>query len=428
MKKITAYTLFIFVFIFVLNNSASAQNNPSAGHWVSAWATSVMLPMSLPGLPPEPSLEDQTIRMIVRPTIGAQRIRVKLSNDFGTSPLVIDAARIALTDVGPKIKSGTDRELKFGGNKRVTIPAGAPIFSDPVDLPVTAFSEVSISIHVASRPTGPTSHFQAQEGSYVAGPGDLTAKAELPSPNHRPAWYFLSSLQVWAPSSTTTIVALGDSITQGTSNKPNQLYTDYPNQLAQRLASERNEPHIAVVNQGIGGNRILNDAAGVSALARFDRDVLSVPGVTSVILLEGINDIGFPRIRFAEIKNFPVPKENPFAAQRVSAEEMILGLQQIIARAHEHRIKIYGATLTPFEGTNSYDADGESVRQAVNKWIRSTKDYDGIFDFDALLRDPAHPTKLRADYDSGDNIHPSPAGYKAMADTISLSLLRKNKP
>ena len=428
MKKTTARTLFIILCVFVINGSAAAQKSRTEGHWVSAWATSVMLPMSFPGLPPEPSLEDRTIRMIVRPTIGARQIRIKLSNEFGSSPLVIDAARIALTDAGPKIKSDTDRELTFGGNKKVTVPAGAPILSDPVDLSVTAFSEVSISIHVASQPTGPTSHFQAQEGSYVAGPGDLTARAELPSPAHKPAWYFLSSLQVWVPNSTTTIVALGDSITQGTSNKPNQLYIDYPNQLAHRLASEKNAPHISVVNQGIGGNRILHDGAGVSALARFDRDVLSVPGVTSVILLEGINDIGFPRIRFAEIKNFPVPKENPFAAQRVSAEEMIVGLKQIIARAHEHGIKIYGATLTPFEGTNSYDADGESVRQAVNHWIRTTKDYDGIFDFDALLRDPAHPTKLRAEYDSGDNIHPSPAGYKAMADAISLPLLKNNKP
>jgi lysophospholipase L1-like esterase len=249
----------------------------------------------------------------------------------------------------------------------------------------------------------------------------------LPGAEHKAAWYFLSSVEVWAPASTTAILALGDSITQGTSMKPNELYTDWPDQLARRLAG-RGGSEIAVVNEGIGGNRILHDAAGVSALARFDRDVLAQPGVTTLILLEGINDIGFPRIRFAEFKNLPAPRENPFASQRVSAEEIIAGLKQIIGRARAHGMRVFGATLTPFEGTNSYDAEGEVIRLEVNKWIRATDAYDGIFDFDALLRDPAHPSRLQEAYDSGDHIHPSPAGYKAMADSIPLSRLRGRHP
>jgi len=425
MKKITVRLLLLVAISFPLVSSKAAQHPATGGHWVSAWATSVLVPIHFPGMPPDPPISNQTIRMVVRPTLGGQRFRVRLSNEFGTSPLAIGAAHIALTDEGSKIKADTDRALTFGGKPKVTIPAGAPLLSDPIDLPVEAFSEVSISIYLPSSTPLSTSHFQAQHDAYVAGPGDLTGKPELSDPTPKTAWYFLSRVEVWAPISATTIVALGDSITQGTSNKPGTSYTDWPYKLAQRLAARKGTAPVSVVNEGIGGNRILHDAAGVSALARFDRDVLSHPSATTLIVLEGINDIGFPRIRMAEFKN-PALKESPFANQRVSADEMIAGLQQIIARAREHGMKVFGATLSPFEGTNSYDEDGESVRQAVNTWIRSTDAYDGIFDFDALLRDPAHPSKLRAEFDSGDHIHPSPAGYKAMADSIPLAPLTGN--
>ena len=180
------------------------------------------------------------------------------------------------------------------------------------------------------------------------------------------------------------------------------------------------------MNEGIGGNRILHDGAGTSALARFDRDVLSHPGVSSLIILLGVNDIGFPRVRMSELK-IPNVAGNQFASERVSAEEIIWGLRQLIARAHEHGIKVYGATIMPFDGTNSYDAEGEAIRGDVNRWIRSANAFDRVFDFDELVRDPEHPSRLRAAFDSGDHIHPNPAGYKAMADAIGLYLLTEKR-
>ncbi len=413
----------LVIFTVFATRAASPANNPPAGHWVSAWTTSVHVPLHFPGMPGEPPLGDKTLRMVVRPTIGGSKMRIRFSNEFGTSALSIGAAHIALTDEGANIQPKTDQVLTFGGKPSVSIPAGAPIMSDPIELSVKAFSEISISIYLPADPPVLTWHSPGQRESYLAGPGDLTAKPELPGAERKSAWYFLSSVEVWAPASTTAILALGDSITQGTSTKPNELYTDWPDQLARRLAGQGG-PAIAVVNEGIGGNRVLHDAAGASALARFDRDVLGQPGVTTLILMEGINDIGFPRIRFAEFKNLPAPRENPFASQKVSAEEIVDGLKQIIERARAHGMRVFGATLTPFEGTNSYDAEGEVIRLEVNKWIRATDAYDGIFDFDELLRDPAHPSKLQEVYDSGDHIHPSPVGYKAMADSIPLSRLR----
>ena len=414
----------LVIFCVFAASAASASTNASrGGHWVSAWGTSVHVPLQFPGMPGEPALEDKTVRMVVRPTISGSKLRVRFSNEFGTSALAIGAAHVALTDEGSKIQPKTDRALTFGGKSSVSIPPGAPILSDPVELSVKAFSEISISIYLPANAAVLTWHSPGQRQSYLAGPGDRTGNPELPGAEHKTAWYFLSSVEVWAPASTTAILALGDSITQGTSMKPNELYTDWPDQLAQRLAGQGGS-EIAVVNEGIGGNRVLHDAAGVSALARFDRDVLAQPGVTTLILLEGINDIGFPRIRFAEFKNLPAPRENPFSSQKVSAEAIIDGLKQIIGRARAHGMRVFGGTLTPFEGTNSYDAEGEVIRLEVNKWIRTADGYNGIFDFDALLRDPVHPSRLQEVYDSGDHIHPSPAGYKAMADSISLSRLR----
>jgi lysophospholipase L1-like esterase len=261
---------------------------------------------------------------------------------------------------------------------------------------------------------------QSLHDSYFAGPGDMTSMQDLPNPETRRPVYFVSGIDIWAPYSTGTTVAFGDSITEGAGQKSGQ-YIDYPDKLAQRLAAQ-GETNIAVVNQGIGGNRILHDMAGPSALSRFDRDVLSLPGATHMIVLLGINDIGFPRIRMPGAKGTEA-KEGPFKSQAVSADEMIVGLQQIIGRARAHGIKVLGATLTPFEGTNSYDESGEAIRQAVNKWIRSMDAFDAIIDFDKAIRDPGHPARVRQEYDSGDHIHPNAAGYKAMADLIPLNLL-----
>jgi lysophospholipase L1-like esterase len=402
---------------------SNAQNATDDGHWVSAWAASMQEAPKFPGLPPAPVLDNQTLRMVVRPAAGGQRVRVRLSNAFGTGALAIGSAHIAVTQEGSKIVPGTDHPLTFGGQASVKIPPGAPLVSDPVDLKVAPFTELSVSIYIPASATTSTQHFWAQHSSYIGGPGDVTAKAELPVQKTTQSWYWLAGVEVWAPRRVVTTVALGDSITDGAGAKQGD-YADWPDVLAKRLAAEDDSPAMAVVNAGIGGNRILHDGAGVNVLARFDRDVLAQPGVDNLIILEGINDIGWPHMKLPG-RNGAAPRENPFAGQAVTSQDLIMGLQQIIARAHAHGIQVFGATLTPYEGAGYYSADGEAVRQAVNHWIRTSRAFDGVFDFDAAVRDPEHPARFLERYDSGDHLHPSAAGYKAMADAIDTPVLRQ---
>jgi lysophospholipase L1-like esterase len=410
----------------ILSSTALAQTPEVGEHWVSAWTTALYAPNPMPGLAVEPPINDKTIRMIVRPSIGGQRLRVRFSNEFGTAPMTIASARIALKEEGSKIQTATDRVLSFGGSPRITIPAGAPAFSDPVDIAVKPLSEVSVSIYLPGPAPASSMHGQALHDAYVSGPGDLTSKAELPGAETKQTWYFLSGIDMWAPTDITTMVAFGDSITQGYGAK-SASYIDYPTQLAQRLSAQ-GMATLAVVNQGISGNRILHDGAGASALARFDRDVLSLPGVSHMIVLEGINDITFPHIKLPRAKAADgTSNEEPFRSQFVSAEELIAGLKQIITRARAHGIEVYGSTIMPCEGVDTYSEEGEVIRQAVNKWIRASNAFDAVIDFDKLIRDPHHPTKMRAEYDSGDHVHPGAAGYMAMADYIPLELLRGEK-
>jgi lysophospholipase L1-like esterase len=232
----------------------------------------------------------------------------------------------------------------------------------------------------------------------------------------------LADVEVWAPIQASAAVTFGDSITDGVGAKQGE-YLDWPDLLANRLAAGQDSATVAVINEGIGGNRILHDGAGVSALARLDRDVLAQPGVSTLIVLEGINDIGWPHMK-PRLPNGSTVKETPFTHEVVSAEDLITGLQQIIERAHQHGIKVFGATLTPYEGADYYSEDGEATRLAVNQWIRTGGAFDGVFDFDAAVRNPSRPSQFREDYHSGDHLHPSAAGYKAMADVIDLTMLR----
>jgi len=424
-KKHTTAGLLVLFLSATLGGQAIAQKPAPAGHWVSAWAAALYAPNPMPGIAAEPVINDKTIRMIVRPSIGGQRLRVRFSNELGSAPLTIASARIALTADGSKIQMATDRALTFGGSPRIAIPAGAPAFSDPVDIAVKPFAEVSVSIYLPGPAPATSIHGQALHDAYVSGPGDLTPKADLPGAETKQTWYFLSGIDLWAPAGNAAIVAFGDSITQGYGAK-NASYIDYPTQLAQRLAAQ-GITTLAVVNQGISGNRILHDLAGANALARFDRDVLSLPSVTHLIVLEGINDITFPHIMLPGANAVATSNDGPFKSQFVSADELIAGLQQIIARARAHGIKVLGATIMPCEGVNTYSEEGEAVRQAVNQWVRTSHAFDGVIDFDRLIRDPNHPAKMRAEYDSGDHVHPGAAGYKAMADYIPLELLRGEK-
>jgi lysophospholipase L1-like esterase len=435
-KKVTRtksvdMTLALFI-VMVLTSTALAQTPKNEKHWVSAWSSAMHAPLAFVPGQDISGLENRTLRMIVRPTIAGERVRLRFSNACGNQSLLIGAAHIALASKDGKIIAASDRTLTFSGKGSTSIPPGAPMLSDPVDLKFSAFAEIAVSIFLPTNVDTVTFHLVGQQPTYLSEPGDFTATVEMPNATTKPSWFFLSGLEVIASSQTMTILALGDSITDGVGAKQGD-YNDWPDLLANRLAAQKGLPAMAVVNTGIGGNRVLHDGAGVSALARFDRDVLAQPGVANIILLEGINDIGWPRMKP------PAPRpggpaqgaasmESPFAKELVNAQDIIAGYQQIIDRAHQHGIKVFIATILPYEGADYYTEDGEAIRSAVNQWIRTSSATDGYFDFDKAVRDPSHPSRFRDGYHSGDNLHPSTIGYKAMADAVDLAVLRGSKP
>jgi lysophospholipase L1-like esterase len=348
------------------------------------------------------------VRLIVHTSLGGNEVRVRLSNAFGTESLAIGAAHVALHSMNAGIVSGTDRALTFSGSNSVSIPPGALVVSDSVKLDVPALSDLAVSLYLPG-PTGQaTWHAAAFSTNYISKAGDFTGAADLPVDHTVTSWFYLTDVEVKSSKDTLAIVTFGDSITDGTRSTPDTNHR-WPNLLAERLA----EHHIklSVVDEGIAGNRILHDLAGPNALARFDRDVLTQAGAGYVTVLLGINDIG----RSATGQ----------PPQPVSADEIIAGHRQMITRAHQQGLKIVGCTLTPFEGAAYFSTEGETKRQAVNKFIRAGGAYDAVIDFDAVVRDPAHPERFLAMYDSGDHLHPNDAGYKAMADAIDLSLFKK---
>jgi len=360
-----------------------------------------------PGPPPVRTFSNQTLRLIVHPTLAGERLRVVLSNNFGTAPLVVGAASVALRARDAAIVPNSSRGLKFSGSASTTIPAGAIIISDPVDLALPAAADLVVDLYVpgdtAASGSPMTMHTGANQTSYVSASGNFAGAESMPVATTTPSWFLLARVEVAAPAAAGAIVTLGDSITDGSRSTPN-TNNRWPDLLAKRLA-QATGPKLAVLNAGIAGNRVLLDNAGPNALARFDRDVLSQTGVTHVVVMEGINDIGQGRSN-------PLP----------SATDLITAHRQLIMRAHARGLKIYGATLTPFEGAGYWTAEGEAKRAALNEWIRTSKEYDGVIDFDAAVRDPDRPTKFIERYQSGDNLHPSDAGYQAMANAIDLSL------
>jgi lysophospholipase L1-like esterase len=359
------------------------------------------------GAPPL-NFNNQTLRQIVHTSIGGDRVRVVLTNAFGTAPLAVGAAHVALREQDAAIAARSDRTLTFAGNPSTTIPAGAVIVSDPVSLTVPAFADLAIDLYLpgdtASTTSPLTTHAGAQQTSYVSPAGDHTGAADMPVMTMNQSWFFLSRVEVAAPEQVGAVVTFGDSITDGTRSTPNSN-NRWPDQLARRLATQNIK--MGVLNEGIAGNRVLGDGAGVNALARFDRDVLVQTGVTHVIVLESINDIGLAR-------------DNPSP----TAADLIAGHRQLIERAHARGLKIFGATLTPFEGAAYWTRDGEAKRGALNEWIRTGKAYDGVIDFDMAVRDPGAPTKLQPQFNPGDNLHMTDAGYQAMANAIDLALFK----
>ena len=379
--------------------ASMARDGSAAGHWVGTWNASPQAawhPVEFNG---------QTIRQIVHVSIGGTRVRVRLSNAYGTDSLQIGAARVGLRSTGASIVAGSNRVLTFNGSESTTIPAGALVISDPVNLRVPASGDLAVSIYVPGKELAATEHSVGLQTTYVSPAGDFSNADALPTATTTESFFFLTGVEV-ASTTSRAIVTLGDSITDGL-HSTTDANRRWPNRLAERLRSQKSGSKIAVLNAGISGNRVLQDTVGTNASARLDRDVLVQPGARYLIVLLGINDIGFPG--------------SP------TADEIIAGHRQIIARAHALGLKVYGGTLTPFQAFLPglyYTSDGEEKRQAVNQWIRTSKAYDAVIDFDKALRDPSNPAALRADYDSGDNLHPNDAGYQAMANAIDLSLFK----
>jgi lysophospholipase L1-like esterase len=365
--------------------------------------------------------------MIVPASIGGRRVRIRFSNAYGAKPLTLTAVHIAVRDDKSSTVPGTDRALTFGEKPSFTIPPGARAVSDAVDLELHDRSDVAVSVYVAGKAELTTVHGTVPYASYVSQAGNFTSVADLGNASTQRSWYWIDGIDVVAPADVRAIVAFGDSITDGAASTP-ETNGSWPSALAARVLAGRagtlaGRARTGVLNLGISGNRVLHDGAGVSALARFDADVLSQPGVRTLIILEGINDIGFPQIppdAFGRGGGDTVfdPK-----AEEVSADEIIGGLRQLIERARIHGLKVIGGTLTPYEGALYFSPAGEAKRQAVNSWIRSSKAFDGVIDFDAALRDPEHPSKLLAAFQSGDNLHPNNAGYTKMASVIDLAML-----
>jgi lysophospholipase L1-like esterase len=405
--------------LFAPQLTASPQNA-----WIATWAAS---PQPVAPDPDEPllNIEDQTVRERVRVSIGGAQIRIRLSNEYGSSPIVIGSATVAMPNDPSSVKSGSIQTVTFAGRNSVTIAAGAPVLSDPVAFPVAYGAEISVSIYFPKRVATPTLHLLALKRAVVSQHGDHTHAEKIEGGTVSES-IAVSAVLVPAQPSQRLVVAFGDSVTDGDSSTLD-ADRNWPSDLIRRLGKSAEGSKVGVVNEGIVGNRLLSDCFmasvgcfGVSALARFDRDALALPGVTHIVLLEGINDIGFPGATLGgQLLADP--------ADVRTAEDLIDAYRQLISRAHARGVKLIGATIIPFEGVivpGYYSEAKEATRQALNKWIRTSASFDGVIDFDAVLRDPDHPSRLLPRFASKDLLHPNDTGYQAMADAIDRALFK----
>ncbi len=387
-------------------------------HWVATWAAAQQQPANpVPpagGQPVPPangggrgpaapaSFHNQTVRLIVRTSaLGGRKLRLQISNAYGSAPLAVGAVHVARRVMESEIATGTDRPVTFSGKGAFSVPPGAVMVSDAVELPVPALAELAVSVYIPEDSGPLTRHGLSLRPTYVSREGDFTSSRTIPDATIMQGWSWLSEIDVLASGKASALVTFGDSITDGARSTPEADHS-WPSVLAQRLSANKATANVGLANEGIAGNRVLVDGVGTNALGRFDRDAISVAGVKWLTILEGINDIG----------------------RGAKGDDVIAGLRQMIERARAHGIRVIGCTITPFEGANYYTEQGEKARAVVNQWIRNSMAFDAVVDFDAATRDAADAKRIRAEFDSGDHLHPNDAGYKAMAEAIDLRLFR----
>lgn len=413
-KPVYARRLRACLFLPALLLALATGNAFSQQHdsWVTAWAMSPStLPPGMLSTEAGDEFNNQTLRQIAHVTASGDTLRIRISNTHGDRNLHVGAATVAQQSQDSAIATGTLRALSFGGEDSITIPRGAVIFSDPLDFPVQAFSNLAISLYLPQGSGLPTTHRAAMQTTWV-GTGDHSRSADISNAEEITVWHYLTAIDVSGGDAISTIVTVGDSITDGVGSTVDSN-NRWPDLFARRLADEADLPSYAVANAGISGNRVLHERSpnfGENLLARFERDVLALSNVSHIVLLEGINDMGMSVSMATD--------------QEVSAEQIIAGYRQVAERARARGIKVIGATLTPFEGAGYYSEAGEQKRQQVNNWIRNSGFYDAVIDFETAVSDPQNPARLPASFTS-DNLHPNDDGYRAMADSIDLTIFQQ---
>jgi lysophospholipase L1-like esterase len=383
-----------------IDAEGGAAGAASERHWVGTWATGPQL-TETSNNPPAPGLANNTLRQVVRVSIGGSRLRLRFSNQYGSGPVTLNAVHLARSTGTSSIDTSSGKTLTFSGNGSVTIPTGQIAWSDAFDFALSPLTTVAVTIHFGAVPTNITGHPGSRTTSYINSGNTLTA-ANFNGSVTTDHWYYVTGIDVRATVDTRAIVVLGDSITDGrgsTTNGNNR----WPDRLAERLQAGESTRNVAVLNLGIGGNTVLSGGLGPTARARFDSDVLGQSGVRYLIVLEGVNDIGY-------------------ASSAAVGTNLIAAYQEFIDKSHANDILAYGVPILPFGGSGYYTADHESIRQTVNQWVRTSGEFDAAIDLDAAVRDPGNTVNLLAAYDTGDHLHLNPAGYQAMANAVDLSL------
>ncbi|HEX2925820.1 MAG TPA: GDSL-type esterase/lipase family protein [Ruminiclostridium sp.] len=388
---------------YLLGRIDSFPDASSSHKWVGTWTAAQQL-TEASNMPPSPGLSNNTLRQVVHVSIGGNQLRMKFSNECGNLPVNLNSVHLALSAGGSSIQAGTDKAFTFGGKESVTIPAGKTITSDTLDFSLQKLTNIAVTIYFGSVPSALTGHPGSRTISYIQ-KGNSVNALSMPSAVTTEHWYIISGIDVLTENSYKSLVALGDSITdgRGSTTNANNRWTDNLSRLLQQNPATSG---VAVLNQGIGGNAVLSGGLGPAASTRFDRDVLEQNGVRYIIVFEGVNDIGASSLSTV-------------------ATNLINAYEEFITKAHAKNIIVYGATITPFGGSQYESAVHEQARQAVNDWIRTSGQFDAVVDFDVAVRNPSDQKKLLSTYDSGDHLHLSPAGYEKIAEAVDISLLTK---